>query len=127
MTFREAKGVMDQQQPISPATKASVPQVTPGKREKIQYLPKFNVILLDDQEHTYQYVMEMLSAIFSLGAEKSYEIARGRSQRPGHRLHDTPGARRIKTGTNPHVWLRSPPLQLCADQSARLSNPRQHE
>lgn len=36
---------------------------------------RFHLILLDDQEHTYHYVISMLGAIFAYGWEKAYAIA----------------------------------------------------
>ena len=37
--------------------------------------PLFHLILLDDDSHTYQYVIMMLGHIFGYGAEKSFAIA----------------------------------------------------
>lgn len=37
--------------------------------------PPYHLILLDDQEHTYQYVVHMLGAIFGYSREKAYAIA----------------------------------------------------
>jgi len=39
-------------------------------REKL--LQPYNVILLDDDDHTYEYVIEMLRAVFGMSAEKAY-------------------------------------------------------
>jgi ATP-dependent Clp protease adaptor protein ClpS len=38
-------------------------------------LPPFNVVLLDDDEHTYEYVIEMLRALFGYPAEKGHALA----------------------------------------------------
>ena len=47
---------------------------------KAQSLPKFeplyNVILIDDDEHTYQYVVEMLCDLFGHGIETAFLMAR---------------------------------------------------
>lgn len=40
-----------------------------------QIEPPYHVILLDDDHHTYQYVITMLGAIFGYSVEKSYAIA----------------------------------------------------
>lgn len=37
--------------------------------------PQYNVVLLDDSEHTYEYVIEMLIQIFGHNREVSYEMA----------------------------------------------------
>jgi ATP-dependent Clp protease adaptor protein ClpS len=38
--------------------------------------PRWHVVLLDDDEHTYDYVIEMLGAIFGHQPEKAYRMAR---------------------------------------------------
>ncbi|MBM3725184.1 MAG: ATP-dependent Clp protease adaptor ClpS [Acidobacteria bacterium] len=37
--------------------------------------PLFNVVLLDDDEHTYDYVVEMLQALFFLSKSRAYDHA----------------------------------------------------
>jgi ATP-dependent Clp protease adaptor protein ClpS len=39
-------------------------------------LPPYNVVLLDDDDHSYEYVIFMLKAIFGHPPEKGYELAR---------------------------------------------------
>lgn len=34
------------------------------------------MVLLDDQDHTYDYVIEMVQTIFSVGPERAFEIAK---------------------------------------------------
>lgn len=41
-----------------------------GTRSRL--LPPYNVILLDDDDHTYEYVIEMLRAVFGMSQEKAY-------------------------------------------------------
>ena len=38
--------------------------------------PPWHVVLLDDQDHSYQYVIEMLGSIFGYGPEKAFAMAR---------------------------------------------------
>ncbi len=37
--------------------------------------PPYHLILLDDQSHTYNYVIRMLNDLFGYGVEKSFAIA----------------------------------------------------
>ncbi len=37
--------------------------------------PPYHLVLLDDNDHTYEYVIIMLGKIFGYGAEKAYAIA----------------------------------------------------
>ena len=43
--------------------------------EAVQEIPMFNVVLLDDDDHTYEYVIEMLMHIFGHSQEKAYGMA----------------------------------------------------
>jgi ATP-dependent Clp protease adaptor protein ClpS len=38
--------------------------------------PLYHLVLLDDDHHTYAYVIEMLGKIFGYGREKSFALAR---------------------------------------------------
>ena len=38
--------------------------------------PRWHVVLLDDNDHTYDYVVYMLGSIFGYGREKAYALAR---------------------------------------------------
>jgi ATP-dependent Clp protease adaptor protein ClpS len=38
-------------------------------------VPQFNVVLLDDNDHTYEYVIEMLSHLFGHTMETAYQMA----------------------------------------------------
>jgi ATP-dependent Clp protease adaptor protein ClpS len=45
------------------------------RRSKVKKLPPFNVVLLDDNDHTYAYVIEMLHNIFGYEIEKAFKLA----------------------------------------------------
>ena len=53
------------------------PTVLPetGTRQEDELTPLFNVVLLDDDDHTYDYVVDMLSKIFLLPAEVAFQHA----------------------------------------------------
>jgi ATP-dependent Clp protease adaptor protein ClpS len=42
---------------------------------KVRRQPPYNVILLDDDDHTYAYVIEMLKALFGHPEQKGYQLA----------------------------------------------------
>ncbi len=44
-------------------------------KESTEYKPQYNVVLLDDNDHTYDYVIEMLMNIFGYDAETAFEMA----------------------------------------------------
>ena len=53
------------------------PAVTPDveRREQILSVPLYRVVLLDDNDHTYDYVIEMLQKIFIFSLEQAYRHA----------------------------------------------------
>src|SRR5271170_2365005 len=53
------------------------PTVTPDieTTRRDQLTPLFHVVLLDDDDHTYDYVIEMLAKIFLLPAESAFRHA----------------------------------------------------
>jgi ATP-dependent Clp protease adaptor protein ClpS len=50
---------------------------SPGTRQETlkREAPLYNVVLLDDAEHTYDYVVEMLEKLFALSAEDAWNHA----------------------------------------------------
>jgi ATP-dependent Clp protease adaptor protein ClpS len=46
-----------------------------GAEERDDTPPLYSVVLLDDDEHTYEYVIEMLCTIFFMSAEQAYRHA----------------------------------------------------
>ena len=46
------------------------------KRIRPRRQPRYHVILWDDDDHSYDYVIRMMQALFALGTERGYEIAR---------------------------------------------------
>lgn len=47
----------------------------PVTRRKTRLAPRWNVILLDDDDHTYEYVIEMLGAIFGHSLPTAFKMA----------------------------------------------------
>jgi ATP-dependent Clp protease adaptor protein ClpS len=43
--------------------------------EQVLRIPQYHVVLLDDDEHTYEYVIEMLMQLFGHSVEKAYRMA----------------------------------------------------
>ncbi len=46
-----------------------------ARRQKPRSLPPYHVVLLDDDDHSYEYVMEMLRVIFAHDESKSFIMA----------------------------------------------------
>ena len=48
----------------------------PRRQQKTQTLPPWNVVLLDDDDHTYEYVIEMLGRVFGHSTPRAFQMAR---------------------------------------------------
>lgn len=58
------------------ATVRAAPDKKPEKKgSKPKTLPPYHVLLLDDQDHTHEYVVEMMRALFGYPSERGYRIA----------------------------------------------------
>ena len=56
------------------ATKPKRPEKT--RRTPPKLLPPYNVVLLNDDDHSYDYVIEMLAVVFGYPSEKGYLLAK---------------------------------------------------
>jgi len=53
-----------------------LPALEPVVDEQTKLAPVYHVVLLNDDDHTYEYVIEMLGKIFGYGVEKAFRMAR---------------------------------------------------
>src|SRR5262245_19615502 len=54
----------------------ALPEVAePELEEKLKRQPPYNVVLLNDDDHTYQYVIRMLKELFGYPEEKGFRMA----------------------------------------------------
>lgn len=60
----------------SGATAVAPARPRPDKKKKPKNLPPFHVILLNDDDHSYEYVIEMLQVLFGHPPEKGYQMAK---------------------------------------------------
>jgi ATP-dependent Clp protease adaptor protein ClpS len=51
------------------------PQVEPREREEVRRQPPYHVILINDDDHTYEYVVRMLKELFGHPVEKGFRMA----------------------------------------------------
>ena len=56
-----------------PITLPGLPKTRP--EEDVKRQPPYNVVLLDDDEHTFDYVIAMLQQLFGYPREKGYQMA----------------------------------------------------
>ena len=58
-----------------PTETLPIPVIKPEQRQDTRLAPLWNVVLLNDDDHTYDYVIELLMELFSHSAEKSFLLA----------------------------------------------------
>ena len=55
------------------------PEIRPGTERHIEQTPapapRYHLVLLDDDDHTYAYVIDLLGHVFGYGREKAYALA----------------------------------------------------
>ena len=76
-------------------TLPALPKLRP--EEQVRRQPPYHVILLNDDDHTYQYVIEMLQQLFGHPPEKGFQLARE---------VDTTGRAVVLTTTKEHAELK---------------------
>ena len=54
----------------------ATPDTDVEQEQQTKRQPPYNVILLNDDDHTYEYVIEMLKALFAHPIEKGFELAK---------------------------------------------------
>ena len=54
----------------------TAPTIKPRLEERTKRQPPYNVVLLNDDDHTYEYVITMLQQLFGYPREKGYQMAR---------------------------------------------------
>ena len=52
------------------------PVQQPTVEEETQLAPQYHVVLLNDDDHTYEYVIEMLGKVFGYGRDKAFQMAK---------------------------------------------------
>ena len=66
---------MSESDSVSPTIPVVATKVRPARKDHVRELPRYNVILLDDDDHSYEYVIEMLKALFGYPEERGYQMA----------------------------------------------------
>ena len=95
------------------------------EEQRTEGLPPYNVVLLDDDDHSYEYVILMLKKVFGHPIEKGFEMAQEVDcHGPGRRSDHQSGASRTQAGPDPGLrpGPADPALQRLdvSDRRARL-------
>jgi len=82
---------------VESATVAETKVAEPQRKKRPKQQPRYNVILWDDDEHTYQYVMHLAMELFGKTAEEGFLLAKE---------VDTTGRAILLTTTKEHAELK---------------------
>src|ERR1700679_356545 len=55
--------------------RTTLPEIGTGTQSGEELIPLYHVVLFDDDEHTYEYVIEMLTSIFCVSVEAAFRHA----------------------------------------------------
>ena len=103
----------------APAGTATLPEL--DKRPKI--LPPFHVVLLDDDDHTYAYVIKMLRELFGHTYEQAYQFAT-EVDTVGRAAVDTTTKERAEFKRDQiHAYGRDGLLDRCAGSMSAIIEP----
>ncbi len=63
--------------PLKPTAPAPEVEVGVAEEEEVHaiHVPRYHVVLFDDDDHSYEYVIEMLMALFGHGLRTAYDMA----------------------------------------------------
>lgn len=81
----------------APAKPKPTPRTQPRDKSNPKKQPPYNVVLLDDQDHTFEYVIDLCHRLFALPPEHGFLIA--------HQV-DTAGRAILLTTTKEHAELK---------------------
>jgi ATP-dependent Clp protease adaptor protein ClpS len=62
--------------PPPPKTKPKAPRQEPGTQGLLKFQPRYNVILVNDDDHTVDYVVFMMKKLFGKKDEEGIKIAK---------------------------------------------------
>lgn len=88
---------MSQEAAVCEAQEAAVERPRAKPRKKPRRQPRYHVVLWNDDDHSYFYVVAMLMKLFGHPAEKGYQLARE---------VDTQGRAIVLTTTKEHAELK---------------------
>lgn len=94
-----------------------------GSNKKPKLQPPYHVILLDDDDHTYEYVIEMLRKLFGHPSEKGFHLA-DEVDASGRVIVDTTTLERAEFKRDQiHAFGRDWRLPRCAGSMTSIIEP----
>lgn len=103
--------------------KTTTPILTADPRVEQELIPPFNVVLLNDDDHTFEYVVEMLRALFGhppwVGWHMAWEV-----HRQGRSIVCTTSKERAELKRDQiHAYGRDPRVPRCKGSMSAIIEP----
>ena len=93
------------------------------KKERTLHIPQYHVILLDDDDHTYEYVIEMLVALFRHSRAKAFRMA-VKVDMSGRVIVDTTTKERAELKQHQiHAYGPDPRIPYCQGSMSAVIEP----
>jgi ATP-dependent Clp protease adaptor protein ClpS len=105
---------------VTPTTQPATRQQT---RDTTDLEPRYHLILLDDNDHTYEYVIDLLGRVLGYGREKSFALAC---------VVDSEGQAIVETGSHEqltqhqqqiHAFGADPRIPRCVGSMSAIVEP----
>jgi ATP-dependent Clp protease adaptor protein ClpS len=74
--MKEARSMSEQQAAVAEPIEETIPRRQERKTEKPRQQPRYHVVLWNDDDHTYDYVIAMLAELFAHPVERGKQLAK---------------------------------------------------
>jgi len=99
------------------------PMVAPEQKEEVRRQPPYHVILINDDDHTYEYVIRMLKELFGHPEEKGFQLAKEVDQ-TGRAVVLTTSLERAELKRDQiHAYGPDPRLERCQGSMTAVLEP----
>ncbi len=97
--------------------------VLPSQEQRPRLLPPYHVVLLDDDDHTYDYVIRMLQELFAMPLEEAYLCA-VEVDTSGRAVVDTTTKERAEFKRDQiHAYGRDALIERCSGSMSAVIEP----
>ena len=101
----------------------TLPTIREKKKEKTKRQPPYNVVLLNDDDHSFEYVIDMLRKLFGHPPEKGYLMA-WEVHTQGRVIVDTTSKERAELKRDQiHAFGKDPRIPRCAGSMSSEIEP----
>ena len=108
---------------VKQAPRAVKMKSAPARKRKPKKLPPYNVVLLNDDDHTYEYVIEMLGVLFGYGLEKAFQLAKEVDENDRVIVYTTHRELAELKRDQIHAYGTDPRIEMCRGGMSAIIEP----